>query len=394
MPNGRANLNAVLQALAQLPQPGRAPLTPPFFPTGQIPGGQVPATLDPSFPIPESPPPAPSLPLDRDIIERHLALLGPAPTPPPATQPSRLQRIALALQGFGAGVQGQGPQFLAALNEQRERPQREFEEQQRQFDRQKLQLGLRGLEAAQSAEDKRQARQQAEADRNFELDVADRARQLGFDNQVEIEKLRDAMLTKRQREDDERAAELARGQAEAARQKEIRAQTDRLFDDFKGEKAGISRAQARRFANFEVLGVPLTAQDRKAYDRTVAPIRQGGTTAGGREKLARFETLKGQLGAARARGDVDAERAIIKRLDEMAARMPSYIETGYDPTGMWPFAKIRGTNPQATPQPATATATGQPQAESPNRAGARAKLVANGFNDAEATRELDRLGIK
>src|SRR5262245_1198508 len=47
-----------------------------------------------------------------------------APPPPPKPL-GLLDKIALGLQGFGAGVEGQGPQFLAALQARRERPARE-----------------------------------------------------------------------------------------------------------------------------------------------------------------------------------------------------------------------------------------------------------------------------
>jgi len=51
--------------------------------------------------------------------------LGIGAVPPPPKPLGLLQKIALGLQGFGAGVQGQGPQFLAALKAERERPARE-----------------------------------------------------------------------------------------------------------------------------------------------------------------------------------------------------------------------------------------------------------------------------
>jgi len=376
------NYLAVLQALSQLPRPRNE---------AQIAPDTLPAPSILSSPRLEPPPMAPSMPIDQNIVNRYLAMIGPAPNAPTPQPVGKLERIATALQAFSAGVQGQGPQFLAAIREQRERPQREFEEARARYDQQKLQLGLRGMEAAQSAEEKRQARQQAEADRQFELDVKERARQLGLQDEKEIALFRDALTEKRERERRQAESEAAEVEAQAKMERDIRAQADRLFDDFKGAGGGISRAQAIRFAKYEVLGEPLTAQDQKAYSRTVAPTKQGVAGDSAKNKLARFEVLKGQLGAARARGDVETERNILRNLDALAAKMPSYIETGYDPSGMWPYAKVRGTNPQPPQQSAPPA---PPATESPNRSAARAKLVANGYSDAEATQELDRLGIK
>src|SRR5215813_10559681 len=51
-------------------------------------------------------------------------------TPPPPPKPlGLLGKIALGLQGFGAGVAGQGPQFLEALRARQERPAREAQAQ-------------------------------------------------------------------------------------------------------------------------------------------------------------------------------------------------------------------------------------------------------------------------
>lgn len=196
------NYLAVLQALSQLPQPGRpSPLTPTFIPPMEPPESVM-------FPTPEPPPPAPSAPIDRRIIEQYLALLGPAPTPPPAQAPvGTLEKIATVLSGINAGFQGQGPQFAGAIRAERERPQREFEAKQDRYNQQRTQFGLHGLDSAQRAEDRRQERAQREADRRFELEVSERARQLNFKDQTAIEKLRDAMQTERLKEQERIADE-------------------------------------------------------------------------------------------------------------------------------------------------------------------------------------------
>src|SRR5262245_33383303 len=82
---GMGSYLEVLQALAQLPQPGRpVPITPPFVPPVETPDFI-------RFPMPEPPPPAPSrsaaefLP---EILARTRAAMGPG-TPPyvPPEQP-------------------------------------------------------------------------------------------------------------------------------------------------------------------------------------------------------------------------------------------------------------------------------------------------------------------
>lgn len=64
-----------------------------------------------------------------DIMQKHgIGVAPPAPKPLGV-----LQKIALALQGFGAGTQGQGPEFLANLKAQRERPALEAQRQKAQL---------------------------------------------------------------------------------------------------------------------------------------------------------------------------------------------------------------------------------------------------------------------
>ncbi len=199
-----ANLTQLLLALQNLPQTqGGAQLFPSVGPA-VAPDIPTPPT---SLTMPEAPPVAPSAPLNPDIIRQYLALLGPAPTPPPAQAPAGvLDKIAAALGGVSAGIQGYGPQYAQSLRAQREQPQREFEERQRQYQQQRTQLGMRGLEAAQSAEERRQDREQRVADRQFERDFQENARRAGITDAMAMDKLRDAMQTQRDKER-ERAAD-------------------------------------------------------------------------------------------------------------------------------------------------------------------------------------------
>lgn len=213
-----ANIAALLAALANLPQfnndnpllrtPGINPAAPALpAPTFQPDTSALPMEIA----APSAPPPAPSAPINPSIIQQYLALAGPAPTPPPTAAPmGTLERIALALQGFGAGFQGQGPQFLQSVRAERERPQREFEEQTRQYEQRRSQLGVRGFEAAQSAEERRQDRENRAAERQFDREFSEFARRNRITDEMALDKIREAreiqLTRERERIADERLA--------------------------------------------------------------------------------------------------------------------------------------------------------------------------------------------
>lgn len=222
---GMENYLAVLQALQQLPQGtgggptlGPAPLPPP-----------TPDFI--RFPMPESPPPAPAAPLSQALINQYRALAPAPPTPPPPqAPPGLLGRIGLALQGFGAGVQGQGPQFLAQLRAEREQPQREYQARLERYNEQQAQFGLAGIQAAERAEEKRQAQQSAIAQKRFEIDLQDRARQMGFTHAEDMANLKFTLDQKLKREqfDAQADRQQAKIQAEMDKvDKEIKAASDR-----------------------------------------------------------------------------------------------------------------------------------------------------------------------
>lgn len=262
---GMQNYLAVLQALTQLPQPGG---TPPLAPR-PTPTFEPPESVQ--FPMPEMPPLAPSAPIDRRIIEQYLALLGPAPTPPQQQPVGVLDKVAAALSGISAGFQGQGAQFAASLRAERERPQREFEAKQDRYNQQKFQLGLRGLEVAQSAEEKRQARVQAEADRRFELEVNERARRLGLKDQKELDLFRDSLAAKRDREQNEAQTKLTLMQLDAQDKrldKEISA-ADKRLDRQQAFELRMKRmeiaAAAARASQGERIMANIIGPDGKSY---------------------------------------------------------------------------------------------------------------------------------
>lgn len=156
-------LQALLQGRDQSPL---APVSVPAPDSGLI-GSDTIAV--PTF----TPPP----PVNADAIRAQFASILGAPPAPPVAQPNPLiMKVALALQGFGAGAQGQGPQFLERLQEQRERPQREYEAKQALYNQRQLHLGLAAEEAVQQAEKQRQGEIQQGRLAEFQA-----ARQLGLE---------------------------------------------------------------------------------------------------------------------------------------------------------------------------------------------------------------------
>jgi hypothetical protein len=281
-----SNYYEVLQALQDLPQTGGMPQIQPmqqqFDPSSLMPS-QAPG-LDLGA---IAPPAAPSAPIDRSIIDQYLALAGPAPVAPTPQPVSTLDRIAAALQGVQAGFQGRGGEFVAGLREQRERPQREFEQKQRDYEQRKLSLGLTGTQAAMSAEEKRQARVTGEADRQFDLDVKRRAQQLGFDNEIEIAKLRDAMESKRNREQ----AELQTQRDKDVFRRSILKDIGEKAAEFKKLGAGSFADEIARDSFRSSLGdlgeevKPLSAGGQKALalvNAKIAKLTGGGSVGGGR----------------------------------------------------------------------------------------------------------------
>lgn len=118
-----------------------------------------------------------------DILQKYgIGVAPPAPKPP-----GLLGKIGLFLQGFGAGTQGQGPQFLANLKAERERPALEAQ-------RQKAQIVGQVVPDILAARERRQAgRETAEfgAERALRLEEL---QQQGL-NTREAAKLADARVT-------------------------------------------------------------------------------------------------------------------------------------------------------------------------------------------------------
>jgi hypothetical protein len=352
MPTLEDLLNALsAQQLPPLPAPAQplplGPITPPNVPQY----GGLSQVVEP-----------PQAPLDNRIIQQYQGLAGQAPTPPAPL--SRGQRIANALIGFGAGVQGNGPQFLQQLQE----PQREYQRQLERYNNTRSDLALRGSEAALRDQERRTARAQELSDREFQQEFARESRRLNlYDDQskarlqqafqlerdarqARLQEAHQLAIEQRQREDDARGIAGRLGTGPGAAPPHIAKELGRYYANVTQELSPAAakwvNAQARRaeiLARPAVGGGSAAASRREMQDlqRRTSQAAQG---IAGMEKLAR-----------QAMENPEAKRApILNQMRSMAATLqaqfPELVEVG-EHNG-WPFARLRlrGAKPGQQPQ--------------------------------------------
>lgn len=303
---------------------------------------------------PEPVPPALPSPVDADAIRaRIMALRGPEPVAPVAQPDPLILKIALALQGFGAGVEGQGPQFLAGLRERRERPQREYEAKKERYETRGQELGLLAEREVSGAEQRREARNQELLDRQFEREFKEGARRLNLRDQKELDLFRDTLLAKRQREDDERQAERLKEQQE----QQTKLKLAELASKYramgaKGELA-TELAQKDLDPNFKLspraekwFSARVALEEARA--NKLATGGAGGSAPGVLDKataklVEEFNTARNNLVTAVARGDAKGQEQLRMRLNQLVRRLAGRhgIEAGYG-EGNWPYVKVFG----------------------------------------------------
>ncbi|MCI0659650.1 MAG: hypothetical protein L0220_01115 [Acidobacteria bacterium] len=349
---GMGSYIEVLQALANLPQ-SQATRLAPALPPMDVPAN-LPPIATPGEPGSSSLAFAPVTP-DPTIMQQLMQFAPPRPVEPVAQPVSTLQKIALALQGFGAGVQGRGPQFLAQLQEQREKPQREYRQQVERYEDVTRQLGVRGVEETRRDVAERK-REQLKAERDLQdfmrQQEAILGEQLFRERQAELKRMFD--------EKQERIkAEAAAQKEQERKEKEVRARADKFKDR--------PRTQAIRWARLEVSGEPLQPGDQKAYDKYVIDPdkpKGSGSGAGGFGGVStdgivrQFEALKARFLTAERNGDRGLQ-------DRIAAQFPKIMgelekrgyQVGYDPSFTYPYVKPRGQAPAVAPASASAPAT-------------------------------------
>jgi hypothetical protein len=294
-------------------------------------------------------------------------------------------------------VQGYGPQFLQNLQEQRERPQREYQQQLQQYEQRKSRLGLEGLQAAQSAEERRQDRESRAAEKQFDRDFESFIRRNNITDQMAIEKMREAreiqLTRERERIQDERQ------QATINAQKERDA---RQFENQLTTKDGAPPKLAKEIAQYTVGLIPelspaaekwrsLQAQKAEAQLRRLNAVGGSGGGSGGNVQA----TLVGSNGEVL--GTLPYSKIKFNNLGEPEGFPPGtrirLQNQPQQPQGPLPLPGEQGSPYAGPPVPSAPQTPQTPERPKMTRAQAKAKLRANGFSNAEAEKELNRLGF-
>lgn len=409
-----ANNTQTRAALANLPPAYGAPALTPLFNSGppvlppipalRLPPPTAPPMIAPPLGPPDLPPIAPAPQLDPAIMAQYLALLGPPPTAPTPQSVSTLQRIAAALGGVSAGIQGQGPQYAAFLKAQQEQPQKEYEQKLAAYNQQRLGLGVQGLEAAQRKQERQQAQAQAEAkaqsDREFEVwkhktGVTDDTAALYLRHAFDLEKIRE-----QERINDERQA----AQEKANKEKQRNDIVSKLVgQDFAPTKF------ANEIADAIVFGKSLSpaAEKWRSVKAQKLEAQLSRINAGGGEGKIVVDVVDQ---AGNKLGSMPYSQLKFTQYGELQGfpqgskvQFPGQSQApqtkGTGPTGI-PLAfgvpgaplPLRGSAPLPV-QSQTPQATGTPALKI-KRAEAKRKLVKNGYSSKEADAELNRLGIQ
>ena len=302
----------------------------------------------------------PQAPINPNIAAQYLALQGPAPQAPAPL--GRGQRIANALMGFGAGMEGRGGEFLRQLQE----PQRRYEGQVADYNANRQRLGVMGFEAAQRDVEARTRRAQELADREFQQEFARETRRLNlYDDeskmrlqqafqlerdarQARLQEAHQLAIEQRQREDDARSIAGRLGTGPGAAPPLIAKELGRFYANITQEVSPAAakwvNAQARRaelLARGPLGGGAATRRETLDLQRRT---NQAATGIAAMEKLAR----------AAMESPEEKRAPILNQMRSMAgtlqAQFPELLEVG-EHNG-WPFARLRlrGSRPQGQPQ--------------------------------------------
>ena len=370
-----AALQRLAQQQPQIPQPAAPLVGPgPFAPPGV---GAPPLTMEPTF-APQAPLPR----LDTGFIDSYS---GQRPVEPVERKATFLEKLAAALTGFGEGMAGRGPEYLAYLTAERERPRREYEAKLEDYERRRT----RGLEIAEDRQRRQQEtlqrRADAQAERDYESWKADRGYLHQDARDAADRAFRLELEARRQRE---AIAEAAR-QERREREREARHISDQYFgltknkglaDEIGLYRAGLrdslSPAAVRLYNDVTELG---NKQMRAAL--AVSSGSGRGRASNAAVKVAEeVEASKGELivflqnfGRFTPEQRATEERRIRARIGRALGhlqRFPGQLEGGLDPNG-WPWVKIPTPQGSVGLVPEGQPTGQQPQAQQPDPLGVR-----------------------
>jgi hypothetical protein len=366
---GPATTDVQQTLLALLQGRNPSPLAPVALPP--VPGPQVSAPAPSGgftppggfLPTPPAPPPEPApvapLPrLDENLIAQ---LTGARPVAPVVEETPLILRIARALQGFGAGVQGQGPQFLAQLAEQREAPQREFRAATERFEARRA----GAIEFAERKREREQADIQRRADIQSDREFEQWAQRAKITDETALLQARQAFDLNKLREQERIADERLERQQKALDDRQRRAFEFQLVrDDDAPSKI------AREIADYVFTGKPMSpaAEKWRSLRAQTAQARLGrlngsgggGSGTGRNEKAEKarqqFEAVKQQVIEREQVGDSAGAEQLRRKMISMHSSLTRFgptFELGYgDREGRWPYVKYRDQGAQSQGAPA------------------------------------------
>jgi hypothetical protein len=345
--------------LPPLPDPAK-PVGIPLAPTGNL--GPLSNDTAAAFGAqnPEPVPPALTQPAQADpnFVNQYA---GAAPTAPAPR--STLDRVFGAIGGFGAGLQGQGQQFLSQLQE----PQREYQRQLERYEGRRAQ----GTELAE----RRAEREATQANRALEQQYDNEYKKWLSKNSDRSDEAKLRMQQSFQLERDAKAARLEEEREFRRERRQLerdaRAIEERYFTASKNR--ALSRELGRHWAGLSDAPLSPAAAKLDARLANVQDVRMGragggGGTGGGSSSaventLAEFETLKQMaIQAVKGKGgtpedELEAVRRATAGVVRKMARQPRLFDVGTG-RGGYLYAQPRASAGQQQPLPG---APGGPQ---------------------------------
>lgn len=361
-------------AIPYAPVPGLGPLSED---TTAAFGALNPEPVPPRFTEPAAP--------DMNFVSQQTG------APPVAPAPlSRGQRIANALIGFGAGLQGRGGEFLEQLRE----PQREYQRQVERYEGRRTQA----IEAAERRAEREADRANRAAELQYNRDYNLYLKKLGIRKDEADEQTQRAFEIYKLDRHEKAEAEKERQRERRAQESDARVRTGRFFT--LSNDMTLSTELGRHYAGLSDKPLSAAAAKLDAKLQGVGEARMGramrvgvgGRTGGGVDKqtaklIEEFNNARNNLITAIASGQTgEAQKQIRRKLDSLVRRLTGRpgVETGYGGKDKWPYVKVNGILQGVDEGQPTAQ---QPTALAQRKTIKRSEMQALGVTDAEAKAE-------